>query len=202
MADQGWNDSPSDGSLRANKQSCQEGPVFRSSTRKGQSHPRPPQSHLKATSKPYTGHRLRSTEPPQSHPKAPPRLHQGSTKATLKPPQSLLIANRLGPQSHTKATSMRPSCDPHATPKPGQGWSAGPGLGGFPLYSRAKPEEAQLGTATGASPSSRQPNAGRGLGSTAVELRKFPRKTRRLLPLLPQGRRGLGRGGPNEFSCR
>src|ERR1035441_4822949 len=42
----------------------------------------------------------------------------------------------------------------------------------------------------------------RGLGRTAVELGKFPRKRRRLLPLLPQGRRGLGRGGPNEFSCR
>jgi hypothetical protein len=46
------------------------------------------------------------------------------------------------------------------------------------------------------------PRAGRGPGSTAVELRNFPRKTRRLLPLLPRGRRGLGRGGPNEFSCR
>src|ERR1039458_9563661 len=34
---------------------------------------------------------------------------------------------------------------------------------------------------------------------TAGELRKFPRKTRRLLPPPPQGRRGLGRGGPNEF---
>jgi len=39
---------------------------------------------------------------------------------------------------------------------------------------------------------------GRGSGSTAVELGKFPRETRRFLPLLPRGRRGLGRGGPNE----
>src|ERR1035441_10609007 len=32
------------------------------------------QSHPKATLKPYTRHRLRSTKPPQSHPKATPRL--------------------------------------------------------------------------------------------------------------------------------
>src|ERR1035441_1402920 len=65
-----------------------------------------------------------------------------------------------------------------------------------------KRDRAQLRTATGVSPSPRQRSAGRGSGNTAVELRKFPRKRRRLLPLLPQGRRGLGRGGPNEFSCR
>src|ERR1039458_8720167 len=59
----------------------------------GQSHPKPPQGHHKATTRPYTRHRLRSTKPPQGHPKAPPRLHQGSTKA---PP--------MRPQSHPQAT--------------------------------------------------------------------------------------------------
>src|ERR1039458_2184942 len=50
------------------------------------------QSHLKATTRPYTRHRLRSTKPHQSHTKATPKPHQGSTKATP----------RLH-QSHTKA---------------------------------------------------------------------------------------------------
>ena len=45
-------------------------------------------------------------------------------------------------------------------------------------------------------------NLGSPESCTAVELRMFPRETRRLLPLLPRGRRGLGRGGPNEFFCR
>src|ERR1017187_443396 len=38
----------------------------------GQSHPKPAQGHHKATTRPYTRHRLRSTEPPQGSTKAPP----------------------------------------------------------------------------------------------------------------------------------
>src|ERR1019366_10240675 len=55
----------------------------------------------KATLKPYTRHRLRSTELPQSHSKATLKPHQGHTKATPRPPQS-----------HPKATLMRPSSHP------------------------------------------------------------------------------------------
>src|ERR1035438_9766710 len=62
------------------------------------------QSHFKATTKPYTRHRLRRTEPPQSHPKATPRLHQGSTKATPKPHQGHIRAIPKPGQSRTKAT--------------------------------------------------------------------------------------------------
>src|ERR1035438_8004292 len=45
------------------------------------------QSHPKATPRPYTRHRLRSTKPPQGHPKATPRPPQGYPKATPRLPQ-------------------------------------------------------------------------------------------------------------------
>ena len=198
MEHRGWNGSPPSGSLHANKQSCQEGPVFDPALWQAKA----TQSHPHATPKPYSRHILGIDSGVQSHLKATPRLHQGSTKAPPRLHQGSTKAPPEPHQSHTNATLMRPPSHLQATSKPGQSWFAGPGLGGFPLYSWAKREEAQLGTATGVSPSPRQRSAGRGPGSTAIELRKFPRKTRRLLPLLPQGRRGLGRGGPNEFSCR
>src|ERR1035438_8422279 len=50
------------------------------------------QSHPKATTRPYTRHRLRSTKPPQGSTKAPPRLHQGYPKATLMRPSRHLKA--------------------------------------------------------------------------------------------------------------
>jgi hypothetical protein len=58
----------------------------------GQSHPKPLQCDLKATSMRVDRQPIGTPKPPQSHP-----------KATLKPPQ---CAN--------KATSMRPSCDPQS----------------------------------------------------------------------------------------
>src|ERR1035438_6792173 len=65
----------------------------------GQGHPKPPQGHLKATSRPYSRHRLRSTKPHQSHPKAPPRLHQGSHKAPTRLPQGFTKATPKPHQS-------------------------------------------------------------------------------------------------------
>src|ERR1035441_7035861 len=62
------------------------------------------QSHPKATTKPYTRHRLRRTEPPQGHPKAPPRPPQGCTKATPRLHQTHPTATPKPHQSHTKAT--------------------------------------------------------------------------------------------------
>src|ERR1039458_9772724 len=56
-----------------------------------------PQSHPKATTRPYTRHRLRSTEPPQGSTKAPPRLHQGSTKA---PPRLHQGSTKAPPRLH------------------------------------------------------------------------------------------------------
>src|ERR1017187_2897943 len=67
----------------------------------------------KATLKPYTRHRLRSTELPQSHSKATLKPHQGYTKATP----------RLH-QGHTKATPMRRSSHP-AEPQPAKSGLAG-----------------------------------------------------------------------------
>jgi hypothetical protein len=50
-----------------------------------QSHPKPPQGHLKATSKPYTLEYRATPRPPQGHPKATSRLPQGYPEATPKP---------------------------------------------------------------------------------------------------------------------
>src|ERR1017187_5529118 len=69
----------------------------------GQSHPKPPQGHHKATPRPYTRHRLRSTKPPQGHPKATPRPPQGSTKAPPRPHQCDLKATPKPPQSYQGA---------------------------------------------------------------------------------------------------
>jgi hypothetical protein len=57
----------------------------------------PPQSHPKATYKPYTVEYRATLKPPQGYPKATPRLPQGYPKATL----------RL-PQSHPKAWAWEP----------------------------------------------------------------------------------------------
>ena len=77
----------------------------------GQSHPKPPQSHilgiysgvqrhLKATSKPPQSHLLGNQLGTQSHPKATPKPPQSHPKATLKPPQSHPKATPKPPQSH------------------------------------------------------------------------------------------------------
>src|ERR1019366_66876 len=68
----------------------------------------------KATTRPYTRHRLRSTKPPQGHPKAtprppqgstkaPPRLHQSATKATPKLSRGLPAPRSLSCTSQTDA---------------------------------------------------------------------------------------------------
>src|ERR1017187_5987208 len=81
-------------------------------------------SHPKATLKPYTRHRLRSTELPQSHSKATPRLPQGYTKATLRLHQSHTKATPKPHQGYPKATPMRPSSPP-AEPHPAKSGLAG-----------------------------------------------------------------------------
>src|ERR1035437_3304931 len=48
---------------------------------------KPPQSHRKATAKPYCRHILGIDSGVQSHPKATPKPHQSHTKATPKPHQ-------------------------------------------------------------------------------------------------------------------
>jgi hypothetical protein len=53
--------------------------------RAGQSHPKPPQSHILGIDSGVQRHLKATPRPHQSHPKAPPRLHQGSTKATHEP---------------------------------------------------------------------------------------------------------------------
>src|ERR1035437_8485325 len=64
-----------------------------------QSHPKPPQGHLKATTEPYTLEYRATPRPPQGYPKATPRPPQGYPKATPRLPQGY----------------------PKATPKPGRG---------------------------------------------------------------------------------
>jgi hypothetical protein len=69
--------------------------------------PRATQSHLKATSKPYTleyratprppqGYPKATPRPPQGHPKATPKLPQGYPKATPEPGESEKWWGRLG----------------------------------------------------------------------------------------------------------
>src|ERR1035438_4194583 len=84
----------------------------------GQSHPKPPQGHTKATPKPYTRHRLRSTKPPQGHPKATSRLHQSHLKAPPKPPQGSTKATPRLHQGHPKAPPRPPQGSTKATPRP------------------------------------------------------------------------------------
>ena len=96
-----------------------------------QSHPKPPQGHLKATTEPYTleyratprlpqGHPKATPRLPQGHPKATPRPPQGHPKATSRLPQGYLKATPRLPQGYPKATSRLPQGHPHATPKPSQ----------------------------------------------------------------------------------
>jgi hypothetical protein len=71
--------------------------------RAAQSHPRLPQSHSKATYKPYTLEYRATPRPPQGYPKATPRLPQGHPKATPRPPQGYPKATPRPPQGYTKA---------------------------------------------------------------------------------------------------
>ena len=97
----------------------------------GQSHPKPPQSHilgiysgvqrhLKATSKPPQSHLLGNQLGTQSHPKATPKPPQSHPKATLKPYTRHILRGTEAPQSHPKATSKPPQSHPKATLKPPQ----------------------------------------------------------------------------------
>src|ERR1035437_2593367 len=70
------------------------------------SHPKPSQSHTKATQSQLIANR----KPYQSHTKAIPKPYQSHHKAIPKPPQS-----------HTKATPKLPQSHPHATLKPSEG---------------------------------------------------------------------------------
>src|ERR1039458_10051045 len=78
---------------------------------------------IRATPRPYTRHRLRSTEQPQGHSKATPRLHLGYTKATPRPPQGHPKATPRPPQGYTKATPRLPQGYPKATPRLPQGYT-------------------------------------------------------------------------------
>src|ERR1035438_3973961 len=69
----------------------------------GQGHPKPPQGHLKATSRPPQGHIVGIDSGVQSHTKATPRLHQGSTKAPTRLPQGSHKAPTRLPQGYPKA---------------------------------------------------------------------------------------------------
>jgi hypothetical protein len=81
----------------------------------GQSHPKPHQCDIKATSKRVDSQAIGTPKPPQSHPKATPRLPQGYLKATLKPPASHPQATCKPSASQPQATHKPPQCDPHAT---------------------------------------------------------------------------------------
>src|ERR1019366_426056 len=72
------------------------------------SHPKPPQGHHKATTRPYTRHRLRSTKPPQGHPQATPKRHQSHPHATPKLSTSQVHARK-------KPTAREPA-DGESTP--------------------------------------------------------------------------------------
>src|ERR1035441_2659386 len=54
----------------------------------GQSHPKPLQCDIKATTKPVDSQLIGTPKPPQSHLKATPMRPQCDPKATSKPPQS------------------------------------------------------------------------------------------------------------------
>src|ERR1035441_7841936 len=90
---------------------------------------KPHPGDIRATPRPYTRHRLRSTEQPQGHTKATPRLPQGYPKATPRPPQGYPKATPRLPQGYIKATPKPPSSFLRSLPKHGRGW-AGCGRGG------------------------------------------------------------------------
>src|ERR1035441_1925585 len=70
----------------------------------GQSHPKPSQSHLKATTKPYTRHILGIDSGVQRHLKATPKPHPCAIRATPKPPQGSTKAPPRPPQGYPRAT--------------------------------------------------------------------------------------------------
>src|ERR1035441_458979 len=94
----------------------------------GQSHPKPPQGHHKATTKPYTMEYRGTPRPPQGSTKAPPRLHQGSTKATpgrrqkaVHPPQCRYGGREWGSAKIARSQEKEPL--PALTPERGGiGW--------------------------------------------------------------------------------
>jgi hypothetical protein len=73
-----------------------------------QSHPKPPQGHLKATTEPYTLEYRATPRLPQGYPKATSRLPQGYLKATSRLPQGYPKATPRLPQGYPKATSRLP----------------------------------------------------------------------------------------------
>src|ERR1039458_6622310 len=73
-----------------------------------QSHPKPPQGHHKATTRPPQGHILGIDSGVQSHPKATQRLHQGSTKAPPRPLSSQLIRPVCKSESQKPPVSAGP----------------------------------------------------------------------------------------------
>ena len=78
-----WKNSLPGGFSRAQAEVCQECPLFRRTTPEECCRVQATQSHINATSKPYTRHILRSTRAPQSHLKATPRLPQGHPKPEI-----------------------------------------------------------------------------------------------------------------------
>src|ERR1019366_1153186 len=80
------------------------------------------QGHHKATLRPYTRHRLRSTKPPQGH-----------TKATLKPTDSQPIGTPKPPQGYPKATPRLHQGHPKARYKPSDVGERNV-QGGFPAF--------------------------------------------------------------------
>src|ERR1035437_8212863 len=134
MEDGGWKSPLPRGYLSAHKQSRRECPRFRSSAAGDVKPPKATQSHLKATSKPYSRHILGIDSGVQSHPKATskptdsqpigtPKPHQCDPKATPRLHQSHPKATPKPPQGYTKATPRLHQSHPKATPKPPQGYT-------------------------------------------------------------------------------
>src|ERR1035441_2078975 len=87
------------------------------------SHPKPPQSHPKATPKPPQSHILGIDSGVQGHPKATPRPPQGHPKATPRPPQGHTKATPRLHQGYTKATPRLHQGYTKATPRLHQGYT-------------------------------------------------------------------------------
>src|ERR1039458_727552 len=92
-----------------------------------------PQGHHKATTRPYTRHRIRSTKPPQGHTKATSRPPQGYTKASPRLPQGFPKATPQPPQSQLLRLFQRlegaeTACSPRvlAMMRIGEGKHTGP----------------------------------------------------------------------------
>src|ERR1035437_1381875 len=85
--------------MSLNSQSCENGGH--------QSHPKPHQCDIKATTRPVDRHRIGTPKPPQGSTKATPRLPQGYPKATPKLPQGSTKATFMRPSSHAGLVQFR-----------------------------------------------------------------------------------------------